>query len=103
MCPLRVRTSAPVRTAARDLLDVLDRVGGLVDPAYSDIADLVRQSPETLISSLIESRYGRRIARIRQDVRGGMTERRDAHLDNLGNLAQSVQIDPRRSSTASAP
>ena len=40
-----------------------------VDPAYSDIADLVRESPETLISSLIESRYGRRIARIRQDVR----------------------------------
>ena len=40
-----------------------------IDPAYSDIANLVRESPETLISSLIESRYGRRIARIRQDVR----------------------------------
>ena len=40
-----------------------------IDPSYSDIADLVRASPETLISSLIETRYGRRIARIRQDVR----------------------------------
>jgi GntR family transcriptional regulator len=40
-----------------------------LDPSYADIADLVRESPETLISSLIESRYGRRIARIRQDVR----------------------------------
>jgi GntR family transcriptional regulator len=40
-----------------------------LDPAYSDIANLVRKSPETLISSLVEARYGRRIARIRQDVR----------------------------------
>jgi DNA-binding GntR family transcriptional regulator len=40
-----------------------------LDPSYADIADLVRASPETLISSLIETRYGRRIARIRQDVR----------------------------------
>ena len=40
-----------------------------IDPAYADIADMVRESPETLISSLIETRYGRRIARIRQDIR----------------------------------
>jgi len=40
-----------------------------VDLAYADIAGLVRESPQTLISSLIEARYGRRIARIRQDVR----------------------------------
>lgn len=39
-----------------------------VDAAYADIGTLVRESPGTLISSLIESRYGRRIARIRQDV-----------------------------------
>ena len=43
--------------------------GVYLDPSYSDIADVVRESPETLISSLIESRYGTRIARIRQDVR----------------------------------
>lgn len=39
-----------------------------VDAAFSAIADLVRASPQTLISSLIEERYGRAIARIRQDV-----------------------------------
>lgn len=39
-----------------------------VDPAYADIGDLVRESPSLLISSLIESRYGRRIAEIRQDI-----------------------------------
>lgn len=40
-----------------------------LDPAYADIAELVRESPETLISTLVESRYGRRISRIRQEVR----------------------------------
>lgn len=39
-----------------------------IDPAYSDIEDLVRESPEKLVSALIEDRYGRRIARIRQDI-----------------------------------
>jgi DNA-binding GntR family transcriptional regulator len=40
-----------------------------VDPSYGELVELVRDSPETLISSLIEQRYGRRIAQIRQDVR----------------------------------
>lgn len=39
-----------------------------VDAAHSDIAKLVRKSPEVLISSLIEARYGRAIARIRQEI-----------------------------------
>ena len=39
-----------------------------IDPAYSEIADAVRASPTTLVSSLIESRYGRRIAEIQQDT-----------------------------------
>lgn len=39
-----------------------------VDAAFGDIAELVRMSPQTLISSLIEERYGRAIARIRQDI-----------------------------------
>ncbi|MEY5097939.1 MAG: hypothetical protein RJA36_658 [Pseudomonadota bacterium] len=39
-----------------------------VDAAFSDIDQLVRESPQTLISSLIETRYGRAIARIRQEV-----------------------------------
>ena len=40
-----------------------------IDPAYADVGEAVRREPQTLISALIESRYGRRIARIRQDVR----------------------------------
>jgi GntR family transcriptional regulator len=40
-----------------------------IDPAYSEIGALVRKQPQTLISAFIESRYGRRIARIRQDIR----------------------------------
>jgi DNA-binding GntR family transcriptional regulator len=40
-----------------------------VDPQYSDIGELVRESPGTLVSSLIEARYGRRIAEIRQVIR----------------------------------
>lgn len=39
-----------------------------IDPAYTDVGDWVRASPETLISALIEQRYGRRIARVRQDI-----------------------------------
>jgi DNA-binding GntR family transcriptional regulator len=40
-----------------------------VDSGYSDIGDMVRAAPEILISSLIETRYGRRIAQIQQDVK----------------------------------
>jgi DNA-binding GntR family transcriptional regulator len=39
-----------------------------VDAAYSELRDIVPERPEELISSMIESRYGRRIAEIRQDV-----------------------------------
>lgn len=40
-----------------------------IEPAYTEIGEIVRESPGTLISSLIESRYGRRIAEIRQEIR----------------------------------
>ncbi len=40
-----------------------------VDARYADIGELVRESPGTLISSLIEARYGRSIARIRQEIK----------------------------------
>ncbi len=43
-----------------------------VDEAYADLQDVVREFPGVLISSLIESRYGRRIAEIRQDVKGAL-------------------------------
>jgi len=39
-----------------------------IDPAYTDIGELVTTSTE-LVSTLIESRYGRQIAEIEQDVR----------------------------------
>lgn len=41
-----------------------------VDTRYAEIGELVRQSPGTLISALIESRYGRAISRIRQEIKG---------------------------------
>lgn len=41
-----------------------------LDAAYAEIGELVRQSPGTLISSLVEARYGRAIARIRQEIHG---------------------------------
>lgn len=39
-----------------------------VDAAHADVAKMVKKSPERLISSLIEERYGRSIAKIRQEV-----------------------------------
>ncbi|MEN9629474.1 MAG: hypothetical protein RJA10_2701, partial [Pseudomonadota bacterium] len=55
-----------------------------IDPAYADIGPMVRQAPQTLISELIESRYGRRIARIRQDLRAVMVPL---------HLAQELRVD----------
>lgn len=39
-----------------------------VDPAYAELRGIVGENPHVLISDLIEQRYGRRIAEIRQDV-----------------------------------
>ena len=39
-----------------------------LDPAYADIAETVRDEPDTLISSLIEARYGRCVAEIQQNI-----------------------------------
>ena len=39
-----------------------------VDPVYREIEDAVRASPDTLISTLIEERFDRRIEEIQQDV-----------------------------------
>ncbi|OUM00019.1 GntR family transcriptional regulator [Variovorax sp. JS1663] len=40
-----------------------------VDPEYKEIGELVRETPDVLISALIETRYGRQIAQIHQDIR----------------------------------
>lgn len=55
-----------------------------IDPAYSDVGPMVRKAPQTLISELIESRYGRRITRIRQDLRASTVP---AHL------AEELKVD----------
>lgn len=39
-----------------------------IDPAYAEVAEAARVQPDTLISSLIEARYGRCIDEIQQDV-----------------------------------
>ncbi|MGV2292512.1 GntR family transcriptional regulator [Trinickia sp. YCB016] len=39
-----------------------------LDPAYADIAETARDEPDTLISSLIEARYGRCVAEIQQNI-----------------------------------
>jgi DNA-binding GntR family transcriptional regulator len=55
-----------------------------IDPAYAEIGPMVRQAPQTLISELIESRYARQIARIRQDLRASTVP---AHL------AEELKVD----------
>lgn len=55
-----------------------------IDPAYAEIGEIVRASPDTLISSLIEARYGRRIAEIRQDIQA---------ITVPQHMAQALQIE----------
>ncbi len=55
-----------------------------IDPAYADVGPMVRKAPQTLISELIESRYGRRITRIRQGLRASTVP---AHL------AEELKVD----------
>jgi GntR family transcriptional regulator len=55
-----------------------------IDPAYADVGPMVRKAPQTLISELIESRYGRRITCIRQDLRASTVP---AHL------AEELKVD----------
>jgi DNA-binding GntR family transcriptional regulator len=40
-----------------------------IEPAYAELGEIARRSPEALVSSLIEERYGRCIAQIRQEIR----------------------------------
>jgi GntR family transcriptional regulator len=46
-----------------------------VDAAYSDLRDVVRDVPKVLISTLIESRYGRRVVEVRQDIQAVLMPR----------------------------
>jgi DNA-binding GntR family transcriptional regulator len=40
-----------------------------IDPQYEEIVDMVKASPDVLVSTLIERRYGRMVGEIRQVVR----------------------------------
>jgi GntR family transcriptional regulator len=63
-----------------------------VDPTYSKIEEIVRASPRTLISSLIEARYGRRIAEIQQDIRAITVSRTVARALRLEAGAAALKI-----------
>jgi len=56
-----------------------------LDPAYPDIIDLVRASPDTLIVSLVEARHGRHVAEIRQDITAATVPER---------IAAPLQVEP---------
>jgi DNA-binding GntR family transcriptional regulator len=57
-----------------------------IDAAFSEIGELVEESPDALISSLIEERYGRQIAEIQQDVR--------AFTITDAGLAEKLHVEP---------
>ncbi|CAG9268766.1 GntR family transcriptional regulator [Paraburkholderia unamae] len=39
-----------------------------IEPGYKEVGDMIRAAPNTLISSLIETHYGRQIAHIQQEI-----------------------------------
>ncbi|PWK34293.1 GntR family transcriptional regulator [Cupriavidus plantarum] len=57
-----------------------------IDAAYADLGPIVRDTPDVLVSALIESRYGRQIAEIEQDIRASTL--RDARI------ADALGLDP---------
>lgn len=63
-----------------------------IDPAYADIGPIVRDAPETLASSIIEERYGRRIARIRQDIEAVVVPREHAEALRAEAGAPALKI-----------
>lgn len=63
-----------------------------IDPAYEDVGKLARQQPEVLVSTLIESRHGRRIARIRQDIRASAIPQRLAAELGAAEGSPALQI-----------
>lgn len=63
-----------------------------VDPAYAEIAEAARARPDTLISALIEARYGRRIAEIQQDVHGVLITKEMARRLRVDEGAAALEI-----------
>jgi GntR family transcriptional regulator len=63
-----------------------------LDPTYAEVAETARKSPDVLVSALIEARYGRQIARIRQvvDAVGVPPEMADALQAEAGSPALKI-------------
>jgi DNA-binding GntR family transcriptional regulator len=63
-----------------------------IDPAYGEIAEAAREKPDTLISSLIEARYGRCVAEIQQDVHAVNVSQEMADLFRVAAGSAALQI-----------
>ncbi|RZT35577.1 GntR family transcriptional regulator [Cupriavidus agavae] len=61
-----------------------------IDACYADIGPIVRDTPDVLVSSLIQSRHGRSIAEIEQDVRASTLQ--DARIGDALGLALGAPV-----------
>ncbi|QET04348.1 GntR family transcriptional regulator [Cupriavidus pauculus] len=61
-----------------------------IDADYADLGQIVRDTPDVLVSSLIESRYGRQIAEIEQDIRASTL--RDARIAEALGLETGAAV-----------
>ncbi|SAI65871.1 GntR family transcriptional regulator [Bordetella ansorpii] len=74
-----------LRLPAEDLEHPVGWTDVYVEPAYAEAVPIVQASPQTLLSNIIEERFGRRIAQIRQEV--------DA-VSVPGHLAVPLNVEP---------
>jgi len=63
-----------------------------IEPAYAEIGEIVRHSPGILISTLIETRYGRRIEQIQQEIRAVTISEPMAHALQVTAGATALKI-----------
>jgi GntR family transcriptional regulator len=92
---------APGSTWVRIQVLRLDRKGdalpvgwtdAYVDPAYADIPNLLKESPKELISSLIEAKYGKRIAEVEQTIQAVSLNARFAKSLNAEEGSPGLKI-----------
>jgi GntR family transcriptional regulator len=63
-----------------------------IDPAYTEVGEAARVQPDTLISSLIEARYGRCIAEIQQDVHAALISQEMAERLKVAKGTAALEI-----------
>jgi GntR family transcriptional regulator len=63
-----------------------------IDPAYTEVAEAARTQPDTLISSLIEARYGRCIDEIQQGVQAVLVSGAMASRLQVGEGTAALEI-----------